>query len=326
MADEMESPPRANEIGDPRTRWHPPRCGYRANAMMLWTGSHFLGLGYFFVWFGAVIFSFVSRARRASIAYLERLRPGRSIVRKWWQTYRHMMEYGFLLLDRALMLAKPQHGFGIECDGRSHLLDAAAAGGGVMMLTGHFGNAEAVAPYMQKTGLATAIHIVMYRDNADGTEHFHARHQQELSKVHLINTTDPLTAGIKIIAALRRGELVALRADRTMRGKSLPAKLLGGDVHLPAGPFVAAALSGAAVVNVYTCRLGYRRYECLISAARRYGEDQGGTRDERIAMAASDYAKQLEAVVRRYPYQWGNFYDVWAPVAVEPSDFTQPQA
>ncbi len=246
MAPKTESPPPSSANGDPRARWAAPRCGYRANAMMLWIGSHFLRLGYFFVWFGAIyFFTCVPRARRASIAFLDRLRPGRSALRKWWQTYRHMMEYGYLILDRALMLATPQHRFTIECEGRAHLLEALAAGGGVMMLTGHFGNAEAVAPYLQKMGLATAIHIVMYRDAADGTEHFHARHQHELSKVHLINTTDPLAAGIKIIAALRRGELVALRADRTMRGKSLPMRFLGGDVHLPAGPFVAAALSGA---------------------------------------------------------------------------------
>ena len=49
-----------------------------------------------------------------------------------------------------------------------------------------------------------------------------------------------------------------------MTGKTVRARLLGDDVELPAGPFVAAVLSGAPVVNVYTCRLGYRRY------ARRY--------------------------------------------------------
>ncbi len=279
---------------------------------MLWAGSRFLRLGYFFVWFGALYFFLLfPRARRASVKYLDRLRPGRSRIRQGWETYRHMMEYGFLLLDRALMLTKAKHGFAIECEGRPHLLEAAAAGGGVMMFTGHFGNAEVAAPYMQRMGLARAIHLVMYRDETDGTERFHATNQHQLAGVHVINTTDALAAGIKMIAALRRGELVALRADRTMRGKSVRVMLLGDEVDLPAGPFVAAALSGAPVVHVYTCRLGYRRYACLISEARRYGEESGGTRDERVAAAAVDFAKHLEAVVRRYPYQWGNFYDLW---------------
>ena len=106
-----------------------------------------------------------------------------------------------------------------------------------------------------------------------------------------------------------------MRADRTLNGKGVAVTLLGRRVELPAGPFVAAALSGAAVLQVYTCRVGHRWYRCTISAARRYGDGAGGSRDERVARAAQDFATHLEGVLRQFPDQWSNFYDLWAAQA-----------
>ncbi len=34
-------------------------------------------------------------------------------------------------------------------------------------------------------------------------------------------------------------------------------------------------------------------------------------RDQRIAHAAQEFATHLETILRRYPYQWSNFYDLW---------------
>jgi phosphatidylinositol dimannoside acyltransferase len=223
-----------------------------------------------------------------------------------------MVVFGLLLLDRAVMLATAGHGFSMCAEGLPHLTKLFVAEEGVIMMTGHFGNAEVAAPYMGRMGVTRPVHLVMYREAGDATEAFHTRHRRLLANVRIISTTDPLTAGVKMMRALREGGLVALRADRAMEGKRVRGELLGGAVDLPAGPFVAAALSGAPVVHVYTCRLGYRRYICRISPAYRYGADQEGGRDERMARAAGDFTRHLEEVMRAYPLQWGNFYDVWA--------------
>jgi len=305
----------APETPDVRQRWGVPRGGYYANAMMLWVGSRVLWVGYFFVWFAAIYFFVcVPKARRASMAFLDRLWPGRSPVRRWWDTYRHMIQFGFLLLDRAVMLTTTRHGFAMSCEGLGHITHAMEMSKGVIMLTAHLGNAEVAAPYIFKMGVTRPIHIVMYQDAADGTERFHTRHRRLLADMRVISTTDPLSAGFKIIGALRGGDVVALRADRAMQGKTIPATLLGGEVHLPAGPFMAAALSGSPVVQVYTCRLGYRRYVCVIGPMRRYGDDEQGTRDERIARAAQDFADGLDNMLRKYPMQWSNFYAFWPAI------------
>jgi KDO2-lipid IV(A) lauroyltransferase len=242
-------------------------------------------------------------------------------LRRWWDTYRHLVTYGYLLLDRAVMLSGPGHGYEIVREGMEQLHAAAEAAReeGLVVLTAHFGNAEAAMPLlagkMGKVLRERAIHVVMWQDLGDATERFHARTRRMMEGMEVISTTDPLRAGVKIMGALRAGGVVGMRADRRLGGKTVVVELLGEKVALPAGPFVAAALTGAPVVSVYTCRLGYRRYACLIGVGggwRRYGEECGGSREERVERAARDYARGLEEMIRKYPLQWGNFYDVWA--------------
>lgn len=306
---------------DLRSRWGAPRCGYYSNAAMLWLGTRMLWLAYFFVWFAAIYFYlFAPAGRRASMRYLDLLAAPRRRGRltRLWQTYRHMVEFGFLLLDRALMLARAGHGYQISAQGLTDLRAATAPENtsngqppGAILLSAHFGNAEIAAPYMKKMGLARPVHLVMYLDSRHGTERFHARHRRRLADMSIISTTDPLAAGAKIMAALRKGDIVAMRADRTLAGKGLPVNFLGQPVELPAGPFLASVLSGAPVVYIYTCRLGYRRYSCRISSVHRYGPDQPGSRDQRMGAAAQDFATHLESMLREFPYQWSNFYDYW---------------
>lgn len=300
-------------------RWGAPRCGYYSSVFMLWVGARFLWLGYLFVWLAAGwFFVWMPRARRASMAYLDRIHGAarRGWLRRVWQTYRHMVEFGFLLLDRAVMLAEENHGFAVTCDGLEHLAGAAVTAPGrnpegIVLLTAHFGISEIAMPYLRRMGIDRPVHIVMYQDAREGSERFHMRHRRLLSDMTIISTTDALAAGVRIIAALKQGAIVGMRADRTLGGKGIPVMLLGEKVVLPSGPFMAAVLSGAPVLQVYTCRVGYRRYVCQFSPVQRVGDETGGTREERLARAAQNFAQGLEGVLRRFPYQWSNFYDLW---------------
>jgi predicted LPLAT superfamily acyltransferase len=213
------------------------------------------------------------------------------------------------------MLAWGYRGFTVTATGLSHFEAAARQPSGILLLTAHFGIVEATVPLMRGYGIDRPVNMVMYRDAADHTERFHSRHRRLLAGIRIISTTLPLLAGPKIVAALRRGEWVAVRADRTLRGRSVAATLLELPVQLPSGPFTTAVLCDAPVLSVYTVRLGYRRYECILSPVRMYNAmgdaEGGGGRAAAIAGAAQDFAADLEILMRRYPLQWANFYDYW---------------
>ena len=303
---------RSPSLTTARQRWGRSYGGYYSNLFVLWIGSRFLWLGYALIWMAAgFYFVIAGKARRASMRYLDRLYPGRRFLRRWWETYRHMTEFGYLLLDRALMLASENHGYSMTFQGHERLIEAQSESRGIVLLTAHFGNAEIAVPYLEKYGLTRPFHMVMYREESDPTEAFHARHRRLTSAMDLISTTDPLDAGIRIMRALRDGDMVALRADRIMDGKVVDVMLLGERVKFPAGPFLATELSGAPVFYVYTCRLGYRKYMCTIHEPNSYSQDTS-SRNERLERAAQDFATDLEGMLRRFPRHWSNFYDFWA--------------
>jgi len=70
------------------------------------------------------------------------------------------------------------------------------------------------------------------------------------------------------------------------------------------------------VVHIYCCRTGYRRYRCTFSPSKTYSE---GPREVQLAEAAQDFATHLETMIKRHPYQWANFYDLWEVQAAKPT-------
>ncbi len=286
--------------------------GYRANLFMLRMGSLFLPLGYALVFAASIFFWIIDgRSRRVSIEFLNRvLGPGTWLERRlqsWW----HFFSYGRLLLDRSVALAGAGQTFRCACPHRDSLLEVACDDRAILMLTAHFGAAELTAPMLKDLPNPRPFNFVVYRDMRDKTEQFHQQQWRALGNMRFINSMDPISAGLKIMAALQAHELVGLRADRAMSGRTLTAQLLGNSVELPAGPFMAAILTGANVVSAFTVRRGWRRYELLVSKPRQYVVNDGQTRADVLQKAADDFAADLEAAVKQYPYQWGNFVDLW---------------
>ena len=62
------------------------------------------------------------------------------------------------------------------------------------------------------------------------------------------------------------------------------------------------------VLLVFAMKEGRRKYKVLLE---RLPEPEAASKQERIQSLARSYAAALEAVVRRYPHQWYNFYDFW---------------
>ncbi len=250
-------------------------------------------------------------ARRASISFLNRvLGPGNYLRRRlqsWW----HFYSYGRLLLDRSVALAGPRHTFRCACPIRENLLQAIHDDRAILMLTAHFGAAELTAPMLQGQPDPRPFHFVVYRDMRDTTEHFHRDQWKSLADIDWINSTDPIVAGIRVMKALKNADVVAIRADRPMQGRAIVAEFCGRPMQLPAGPFMAAVLSGASVINAFTVRTGYRTYQMHASMPRKYEPASGLARAQLLNQAVQDYVADLERIVRQYPYQWGNFYDVW---------------
>ncbi len=283
---------------------------------MLRLGGLFLPLGYGVV--AAVVFWFWltdRRTRRASRGFLSHVLVDRKRPVSWRDTLRHMNVYGKMLMDRSVSLADSRSRFQISSASGDAWRRDLPREKGILLLTAHFGAAEMSAPMLKRIGQGRKAHFVVYRDLRDTTEHFHRDQWKSLADIDWINSTDPISAGIRVMKALKDADVVAIRADRPMQGRAIIANFFGRPMQLPAGPFMAAVLSGASVVSAFTVRTGYRTYQMHASMPRKYEPLPGLGRDQLLNQAVKDYVTDLERIVRQYPYQWGNFYDVWVTAA-----------
>ena len=181
--------------------------------------------------------------------------------------------------------------------------DDGAGSSGLVSVTAHVGNWE-LAGRLLATGASRRTHVVVAPDEAPELARWVRRNGDGVRFV----PRDHPAVGVALLAALRRGEVVALQGDRALGSRadvSLP--FFGRPARFPLGPFVLARAAGVSVLPAF-CVLdrGYR-YTLRVGtpiAVERGAEEQ----------AAQAWVALLEDVVRDHPTQWFNFFDVWNPV------------
>jgi Kdo2-lipid IVA lauroyltransferase/acyltransferase len=173
--------------------------------------------------------------------------------------------------------------------------------GGVVSVTAHVGNWE-LAGRLLASRSARRTNVVVAPEDSE-LERWVRRDGDGMRFVPRLHPA----IGIELLAALRRGEVVAIQGDRALgtRGDvSIP--LFGRPARFPLGPFLLARAAGAPIVPAF-CVLD-RGYRYTVQVAKPMLVERG---EEEAAARA--WVGLLEDVVRDHPTQWFNFFDVWAP-------------
>ena len=188
----------------------------------------------------------------------------------------------------------------VAIGGDAHLDAGLAHGRGAILLTAHLANWELAGRLLARLR-ERPTHVVLSAEQDHAVEGY-----LRLGGPHLTFVTRrDATSTLGLMAALRRGELVAMQGDRATgeRGDAtLP--FFGAPAAFPLGPFVLARAAGAPVVPAFCAMVpggGYR-----ISVEAPIWVEPG---EEMSALAAVVAA--LERAVRARPTEWFNFYDVW---------------
>ncbi len=177
--------------------------------------------------------------------------------------------------------------------------------GGMISLTAHVGNWDLAGRLLARRS-ARPTHVVVAVEEARGLE---AWLRRDGEGVRFVSRAHP-TVSLTLLAALRRGEVVALQGDRALgnRGDAL-VPFFGRPAPFPLGPFRLASATGVAIVPAF----------CTLDADRRYAiavlEPFTVARGDEEA-AAQRWVAALEERVRERPTQWFNFFDIWRPYGV----------
>ena len=172
--------------------------------------------------------------------------------------------------------------------------------GGLVSLTAHVGNWE-LAGRLLAGRSARPIHVVVAPEEGRELERWVRR---DGDGVRFVTRSRP-TVSLELVAALRRGEVVGMQADRALGGRGdVVVPFFGRPAAFPLGPFLLASGVGVPLVAGF-CLLD-ESYRYSVKVAEPLRAVRGQEED-----AARAWVAILEGVVREHPTQWFNFFDIW---------------
>ena len=260
------------------------------------------------LWLYPITFYFYltsAQVRAASKNYLRRISP---LTGNPWQVAKHIFYFSATILDRVYFLTDQFHRFDIKIHGIEHIQAQQASGKGCILLGAHLGSFELLRALAVQSKMP--FKILMYQDhNAMITQIFNSLNPEVAkSVINLANNN----AMLKMNECLTAGDMVGMLGDRYIKtDKKLNCQLLGGDVEFPAGPFTLATVTNVPVIFFCGVYCGKNKYEIHIEKLSEAVKLPRPERDVYVKEATQKYIDRIEYYLKKYPYNWFNFYDFW---------------
>ena len=303
------------------TLWHRRLLGRLHVTGVFWYRIHLLGVrilpGFLF---GPVILLFVTffflilrSVRQAIIHNLEWvLGPPAG---GWWgrqrRAFRTIRNHAWCLTETYQSLASGKK-IEIETEGEEHWRTVSGSRRGFVLVTAHVGHWE-VGSRQVEPERARKLHIVREQEIDTASQEFlqgllEERVGQNV-RIHF-SRSDDWALGARLLAALRNGEMVALQGDRPREGaRSQRAELFGKPIYLPVGPVALARAAAVPLLPVFILRQGRSRSQVVFREPFEVGRTND--RDADLAQALQKIVDQVEWAIRREPFQWFCFRDLW---------------
>lgn len=246
---------------------------------------------------------FAPRATRAVWFYNRRI-LGYGRLRAAVKLYAHYYALGQTIIDRVAIGSGMERKYKFEFENYDAFLRVLDGGRGAVIIGAHVGCWGTGAGFFGD--YARRMHLVMYDAELRQIKNVMDKHcKQEGYKVIAVNEGG-IESILRIKEVLDRKEYVCFQGDRFVEGSpTVTVPFMGHEAPFPAGPFAVAGKFRAPVVFYYAMRERGRRYRFIFDIP---DGDGCGTKEAILG----SYVRSLEAVVRRYPQQWFNFYRFWS--------------
>jgi lauroyl/myristoyl acyltransferase len=189
--------------------------------------------------------------------------------------------------------------------GQEHLQAALAARRGFVAATAHMGNWDLAGRLLSTYG--RTVHVLVAPEQEAALQQLLRGHMNAAALRFVANNGTGVF--VQLLMALRRGDIVAVQADRVMGHRSdAVVPFFNAPACFPGGPFALAAAAQVPVLPCFCLLRPDRQYEIFVEApvvAVRGHEEAALCRMVHV----------LEQYVSMAPDQWFNFYDVWDSAA-----------
>ena len=234
-----------------------------------------------------------------------RKRLGMSSIQSLWYSYKNHYRFGQVMIDRFACYAGKHFDFTI--DNYAYFEHLAQQKDAFAMLSAHVGNFE-IGGYSLVAETRT-INMLVFADETE-TVMENREIQFGRTNIRMIPMQKDMSHLFAINNALYNGEVLSMTADRcNSSAQTVKCSFFGSEVYFPMGPFATIALRNLPTLVVLIMKEGLKRYHIFIHRHEMPSENL--SRQQRIEALAQQYGMMVEAVVRRYPEQWFNFFDLW---------------
>ncbi|HLV50550.1 MAG TPA: hypothetical protein VKY44_01180 [Flavobacterium sp.] len=219
--------------------------------------------------------------------------------------YKSYFIFGQTIIDKVAISAGLRDKFTFDFDGIDILKQLLTEKRGGILISAHIGNFEIAEKFFSEIDLEAQIHIVTVDQERSVIKEYLESIEKDKPNVQFIYIKDDLSHIFEINDALSKNHLICFTGDRYFEHtKTMNASFLGKEALFPAGTFLIASRLKAPVAFVYVMKepdLHYHLY------TRRAPEIKH--RDAQAVLKA--YTESVEKMLKRYPYQWFNYYDFW---------------
>jgi phosphatidylinositol dimannoside acyltransferase len=257
---------------------------------------------------GLAAFHLAPRARRVMAGNLRRVlgRPEgsplvlaatkdafRSYARYWYDTFR--------------IRVMPQEEFRsrVRFVGLEHIERALEGGRGVVLALPHIGNWDAAGSWVAGSGIGvTAVAEVL---RPERLFRLFLEHREALG-MRIVPLDDDRGVGDELVRLMGENEVIALVADRDLRGRGVEVEMFGETRRMPAGPALLSVFTGSPLLPAacYDLADGW-----LVDVGEPLEVEPSGVMRADVTALTRLLAKRFERAISAAPTQWHMFQPAW---------------
>lgn len=244
----------------------------------------------------------------------------RPILKLYWSrvstqktTYYHFLKHYFYfastIFDRLFFISKRYNLFSLTIKGKEDVLQYIDKKAGCILLGSHLGSFESLR-CLARDNVHAPIGVVM----DSSINETMSRLLMELDpkiKETIIDPAEPKSI-FAIQDILQQGGIIGMLGDRVIDTKhSVSCNFLGKNTQFPTGPLLLASITQVPVNLFFGIYGGGNRYTIIFEHFANKITLQRDHRQQDLQAWVEKYVARLEYYVKKYPYNWFNFYDFW---------------
>jgi len=303
-------PPR---ITPPVKRWTSRSIGSRLQHRIFYTLIRLGGTCLAYAVLHGVVFYYMAlrpSIREKTRFYLSKRFPRENALMRFMDSFRISVALGKVLIDRAKVGIRGPDAVTLSFPDERRLFDLLAEEKGVILMNAHVGEWQVILPALPLLG--RTVNMLLERDAQDVDLHYF-EHARLPHPFHIIDPRGFLGGSLEMMDALHRGEILCVMGDRVFGSDKnvIGIDFLGRPALFPFSAFNIASAIGTPVVVFFSHKSGLNRYVIDIPDIIRIPGGLGRSA-EAFRPYVERFVRALEAYTRDQPYQFFNFYDMWA--------------